>query len=276
MEAGRRAPPRACGMTLLDDILREKRQSLAGLAEAVTRTPAYADAPRPLAPHLRRHGGAPLGLCLEHKRRSPSAGPLDTTLGLAARVRAYADAGAKLVSVLTDTPFFGGTYGDLLEARVALEGTPTRVLAKEFVVDPVQIRAAKHFGADAVLLVVRLVEAPLLGELVACARELGLGALVEVTTEDELEIALSFGADVVGVNARDLDTLVMDPARARRVLEAIPAEVVKAHLSGLKLPDDVARVARTSADAALIGESVMREADPRPLLRAFAEAALVR
>lgn len=263
-------------MTLLDDILREKRRSLGGLVESLEQTPAFSDAPRPLAPHLRRNAGAPLGLCLEHKRRSPSAGPLDTTLDLASRVRAYADSGAKLVSVLTDTPFFGGTWGDLHDARVALDGGPTRVLAKEFVVDPVQLRAAKHFGADAVLLVVRLVEAPALGELLAYARELGLGALVEVTTEQELEIALSFRADVVGVNARDLDTLAMDPARARRVLEVIPSEVVKVHLSGLKLPDDVAAVAQTSADAALIGESVMREADPRPLLRAFAEAALVR
>lgn len=263
-------------MTLLDDILREKRRSLGALAESLEKSPAFSDAPRPLAPHLRRNAGAPLGLCLEHKRRSPSAGPLDTTLDLASRVRAYAGSGAKLVSVLTDTPFFGGTYDDLLGARVALEGTPTRVLAKEFVVDEVQLRAARHFGADAVLLVVRLVEPERLGELVASARELGLGALVEVTTEEELEIALSFRADVVGVNARDLDTLRMDPARARRVLDAVPSGIVKVHLSGLKLPEDVAGVARTSADAALIGESIMREPDPRPLLRAFAEAALVR
>ena len=158
---------------------------------------------------------------------------------------------------------------------MALEGAGLQVpvLAKEFVLDERQIEEAAARGADAVLLIVRIVDREQLTRLVARARAVGLEPLVEVVTEDELSAALDADAKVIGVNARDLDTLVMDPVRAARVLAAIPADRIAVHLSGLKGPDDVAAVARTTADAALMGEALMRQDDPTALLRAMVQAA---
>jgi indole-3-glycerol phosphate synthase len=124
-----------------------------------------------------------------------------------------------------------------------------------------------------VLLIARIVDAQLLARLAEAARGEGLEPLVEVTDERELDAALRANARVVGVNARDLDTLAMDAARAARVLEAIPRGVVAVHLSGLRDPGDIARVAATRADAALVGEALMRDDDPRPRLRAMVDAA---
>ena len=150
-----------------------------------------------------------------------------------------------------------------------------RLLAKEFVVDPLQVRAARAFGADAVLLIVRLLDDATLKALMAEVSAQNLTALVEVTTEDELRRSLASGAEVVGVNARDLDTLEMNPARAARVIAAIPRSVAAVHLSGIRTPAEVAALAEGRADAALMGETLMREADPGPMLDAMVEAANV-
>jgi len=146
-------------------------------------------------------------------------------------------------------------------------------LCKEFVIDEVQLDAARAFGADAVLLIVRCVSAARTAELIAAARERQLVPFVEVATEAEVKIALDGGADLIGVNARDLDTLVMDAERAARVLAAIPETVVRAHLSGLAKPEDVSRIRQGGADAALVGEALMRADDPEPLLSALVAAA---
>jgi indole-3-glycerol phosphate synthase len=147
-------------------------------------------------------------------------------------------------------------------------------LAKEFVLDERQITEARDRGADAVLLIARIVDAGRLSALAQAARDAGVEPLIEVTDERELKSALAAGARIIGVNARDLDTLAMDSARAARVCEAIPAGVVAVHFSGLREPADVAAVARGRADAALVGEALMRDDDPRPRLRALLDAAL--
>lgn len=267
-------------MSVLGEILDAKRASLDELRKRVTRRledrgAARDRAPRSLELALARGLEAPLGLCCEHKRKSPSGGLFDATLSLSERVIAYANAGAKVVSVLTDGPYFGGDYDDLAIARETLETahSPTLVLAKEFIIDPVQVRAARLFGADAVLLIVRIVDDVVLAELLHSAASEGLSALVEVTTERELDRALALGARCIGVNARDLDTLVLDHERAARVLGRIPVEVRAVHLSGLRSADDVVAVARGRADAALIGERLMREPSPAALLASFALAA---
>lgn len=265
-------------MSLLADIVAAKRASLPDLERALEARSRRAPFPAPsrsLEEAFRRSDDAPLRLACEHKRKSPSGGTFDRTLDLAARVRAYADAGAALVSVLTDDAFFGGSYDDLAAARASLAGAGSAclVLAKEFVIDPTQVRAASAFGADAVLLVVRLVDRSTLARLLATARDEGLSALVEVVDEAELDLALELGARTIGVNARDLDTLVVDPARAARVLAKIPPSVRALHLSGLKTPEDVRRVAEGRADGALLGEALMRASDPRPLLAALFGAA---
>ena len=229
--------------------------------------------PLDVAGALRRDGGA-LRLIAEVKLRSPSAGPLSRALAPDARALAYAEAGAAVVSVLCDGPYFDGSWDHLSAARARLDaaGRAVPLLAKEFVLDARQVEEARDRGADAVLLIARILDAAKLKELVRAAREESLEPLVEVVDEVELEAALAAGATMIGVNTRDLDSLAMDPARAARVLDAVPPTVVAVHLSGIKTPLDVATVARGRADAALLGEALMRQDDPREALRAMVGA----
>ena len=247
--------------------------------EALLRAPVAARGPhvprRTMASSLRRADGEPLRLITENKRRSPSAGALSVALSTPDRVARYAEGGAAMISVLCDAQFFGGSWDDIVSARGALAsmGSSVPVLAKEFILHERQLVEARACGADAVLLIARISGKKALGELHARAAGLGLESLVEVVTEEELEWALDAGAEVVGVNARDLDTLVMDAQRAARVLEAIPPACIPIYLSGLKGPEDVARIARSRAHAALVGETLMREDDPRAVLAALVAAA---
>jgi indole-3-glycerol phosphate synthase len=256
------------GVSLLAEILASKRRELEAL-RGRPRERAAEHRAIDVARVLRRDAGEPLRLVGEVKRKSPSAGALSTRLAPDARALAYAESGASMVSVLCDAPFFDGAWNHLAAARRALDacGRSVPLLAKEFVLDGRQIEEAVDRGADAVLLIARIVDAARLRDLAAAARALGIEPLVEVVDERELEAALGAGARVVGVNARDLDTLTMDAARAARVLASVPHDVVAVHLSGLRSEDDVRAIAASRADAALVGEALMREDDPRPLLR---------
>lgn len=218
----------------------------------------------------RTSNGGRLSLITEIKHRSPSAGKLSTALSVAERARAYERGGASMLSVLCDAHFFDGAYEHLQQAREAVK---LPLLCKEFVIDEVQLDVARAYGADAVLLIVRCLTPARTVELVRAARARQLVPFVEVMSEEELQVALDAGADLIGVNARDLDTLVMDAERAARVLAAIPAHVVRAHLSGISKPEDVTRIRQSSADAALLGEALMRTDDPEPLLRSLVAAA---
>ena len=226
---------------------------------------------------LRRPAGGPLRLFTEIKLRSPSAGDLSRALTPAQRAVVYARGGATMISVLTDGPFFGGSFDDLAACREALDAeigdARPYLLCKEFVLHPIQLDRALGAGADVVLLIVRCLENGELPSLVRAAEERGLLPLVEVATEAELVQARDAGARFVGVNARDLNTLKMDADRAAKVLAQIDPGVVAAHLSGLRAPEDVAQVAAGRADAALIGEALMRLDDPSDLLAAMVRAA---
>jgi indole-3-glycerol phosphate synthase len=258
---------------VLAHILSAKREEIARMKAALPSPFGAGGArrPRDVCAALARPPGTPLRLIAEHKRRSPSAGQLSTALSPVERARAYASAGATMLSVLTDARFFDGAWDHLARIREALPSLP--LLAKEFVLDEVQIDAAAAAGADAVLLIARIVDAEALARLAAAARDRGLEPLVEVVTEEELAAARGACARVIGVNARDLDTLVIDRARAERVLAQIDDSAIAVHLSGLKTADDVRQVAATRADAALVGETLMREDRPEALLRAMVEAA---
>jgi indole-3-glycerol phosphate synthase len=243
---------------MLDEILQNKRRELAQLRrEPLPPAPAL----RPV--QLRRTSGQPLKVIAEIKRRSPSAGPLSKVLSIADRARAYERAGAHMISVLCDTKYFDGEYAHLGQARQA---TSLPILCKEFVIDEVQLDAARAHGADAVLLIVRCLSPTRLGELVRAASERGLAALTEVYTAREVPIALEAGAELIGVNARDLQTLTMDAARAQESLSAVPDWVARVHLSGIRSEEQMLAVARSRADAVLIGECLMREDDPTALL----------
>ena len=257
---------------LLADILASKHRDIAAL-RALPRGVAR-HTPLDVPSALRRDGGA-LRLIAEVKLRSPSAGGLSRVLPPDARAVAYAQAGASMVSVLCDAPFFDGSWDHLAAARERLDaaGLAVPLLAKEFVLDERQVAEARDRGADAVLLIARIVDAARLTELARAAREEGIEPLVEVVDEAELEAALAAGARIVGVNARDLDSLAMDAAKTARVLDATPAGVVAVHLSGLRTPADVQRTSRGRADAALVGEALMRQDDPRAALRDMLAAA---
>lgn len=191
-------------------------------------------------------------------------------LSAADRARAYERAGAVAVSVLTDSAHFGGSFDDL---RAVRDAVTVPLLCKDFVVDERQLDWAVASGADLVLLIARILDDEALSSLGQAARSRGLCPLFEVATEDEVHRVVASGARVVGVNARDLDTLQMDATRAARVLAAIPRGLVALHLSGLRSPADVTAIAAGRVDGALVGEALMREDDPEPLLRALVQAA---
>ena len=251
-------------MSVLREILAVKAAEVAEL-----RGRSFPTGPKRRPLSLRRDPGAPLRLISEIKLRSPSAGPLSTVLSVPERARAYERAGASMLSVLCDTRFFDGSYEHLAAARAA---TALPVLCKEFVIDEVQLDVARAFGADAVLLIVRCLTCDRVGPLVQAARDRELEPFVEIVDETEGRLAVDSGATLIGVNARDLDTLGMDAARAARTLASLPPEVTSVHLSGLHSPAAVEEVAAGPAHAALIGEVLMRQDDPEALLRSLVAA----
>jgi indole-3-glycerol phosphate synthase len=253
----------SAGAGVLARILDKKRQELAGLR--ALRLPA---SPGSRAFSLRREQGR-IQLICEIKFRSPSAGALSTALSVSERAQAYERAGASMLSVLCDTSFFDGSFEHLAQARAACS---LPLLCKEFVIDESQLDAATAYGADAVLLIVRCLDPKRLDQLTRAARERRLEPFLEVVNEDEAKLAVDVGATLIGVNARDLDTLEMDAARPARVLAALPSSSTRVHLSGIAQPEDVRRVAASPADAALIGEALMRQDQPEARLRSLVAA----
>jgi indole-3-glycerol phosphate synthase len=200
----------------------------------------------------------------ELKRRSPSAGSIREDLNPGDRASLYAAHGAAAISVLTDGPYFGGSMQDL---RAAAERCPLPLLRKDFILDEVQILEARAAGASAVLLIARVLERPRLEELLRCATDLGLDALVEVHTQVELRATLNTDASVVGVNSRDLDTFRIDTAAAWKILGQVPSDRIAVAESGMGGPPDVLRVAQAGADAVLIGTALSSAPAPERLLR---------
>ena len=208
----------------------------------------------------------------ECKRASPSAGAISTEVDLLARAQAYADGGAHAVSVLTEQDHFQGAPGDL--ARVAPAGLPR--LRKDFILDEGMVMESLAMGADAILLMAVCLPGALLGELAALARELGLATLAEAHDEAELERCLEIGADLIGVNARDLKTFKVDLATVERLLPVIPSSALGGPLkvaeSGILGPTELRRAQAAGADVVLVGEALMRAGDPAKTLREWREA----
>jgi indole-3-glycerol phosphate synthase len=246
-------------------ILESKRDEIASLRGRPLPAPP---ALRPC--NMKRAAHEPLRILAEIKFKSPSAGNLSTQMSVAERTACYERAGASVVSVLCDRPFFGGSYEHLAIARQACS---LPILCKEFVLDEVQLDWARAFGADLVLIIARCLTRSALSRLHQAAVERGLVPLVEIATLDEANWVKEQNYAMVGVNARDLDSLQMDAGRAQSVLHGVGGSRIRVHLSGLKTADDVAAVARSGVDAALIGESLMRQADPEPFLRSLVQAA---
>ena len=263
-------------MSVLDDILAATRLEV----ERLRGRPRRPTDRRPLdvASRLRRGENRPLSVIAEIKKRSPSAGALSRVLDVPSRARVYERAGASMISVLVDRAHFDGGYDDLMAARAFVD---TPLLCKGFIVDEAQVDAAADAGADAVLLIARIVDDATLTQLSRAIHGHGMTPIVEVTDEAELARALALEQTtprVLGVNARDLATLRMDRARAVRLVDAIPSSEVALFFSGLSSAAEVRAVSAQAsphrpADGALIGEALMRQDDPEPLLRAMVEAA---
>jgi indole-3-glycerol phosphate synthase len=243
--------------------LRPRENALRDAAASAPVAPSLGDA-------LRR---PTVGIIAEVKRRSPSKGSINPDLDALARARAYVEAHAAAVSVLTEPDRFGGSIDDL---RIVAAGVGVPVLRKDFIVAPAQLYEARATGAAAALLIVRALSVPALRDLVAAATNVGLELLVEVRDAGELQRALDAGATIVGVNNRNLETLVIDPATVERVLPLIPRHVVAIAESGMASRDDVQRAAHTGADAVLIGSAVSAAHDAGAMVRSFAGVVVER
>jgi indole-3-glycerol phosphate synthase len=247
---------------ILGRIIATKREEVAALAErrSVLRARAEAAGPvRPFAAALRRADGA-VALIGEYKRRSPSAGSLGGGVGPGPVARAYAQAGASALSVLTDRDYFGGGLADLVAARAA---AALPVLRKDFVIDEVQLWEARAAGADAALLIVRVLDDAALAGLLEACRGLDLAALVEVHDAAELERALVAGADIIGINNRDLATFRTHLGLSLALAPHVPKDRLVVAESGIRGPADVERLGEAGVDAVLVGETLMRAADAR-------------
>jgi indole-3-glycerol phosphate synthase len=201
----------------------------------------------------------PVRFLCEIKRASPSAGTLRSPFRPEELARDLQTGGASALSVLTEPDFFQGSVEHLRAARLTAR---LPCLMKDFVVDPFQIEEAVSYGADAVLLIVALLESDRLYQLLDLARIARIDALVEVHDEDELARALEAGAELVGANARDLRTLEVDPELPLRLRPLVPPHVVFVAESGISTPEDVEALSEAGADALLIGEHFMRAANP--------------
>lgn len=242
----------------------EDYRKLDKLMDAALDTPA----PLPCAASLREGEG--LAVIAEIKRRSPSRGDLAPPGASAARLAtAYADGGARAISVLTDEQYFGGSALDLVEARSAV-GLP--ILRKDFTVSARDICDARLMGADAVLLIVAALVGGELEGFLQLAGELSLDALVEVHEEAELERALDAGATLIGVNQRDLQTFEVDSDRAMRVAKEIPAGLTRVAESGIRGPEQALRLFEGGYHAVLVGESLVTSEDPAAAVNALVSA----
>jgi indole-3-glycerol phosphate synthase len=254
---------------LLSRLVVEARQDLqrrrALIAQELFERAVASYTPRDFKAALAARG---LAVIAEMKQRTPSMGVLVEDYRPADLAHAYADGGATAISVLTHMAGFGGRPEHIQSARAA---TTLPILRKDFVTDPYEVGEARAAGADAVLLIVAALDREHLAELLAVARSRGIAALVEVHDEAETRLALEAGAQIIGVNHRDLRTFAVDLGLTERLRKLIPPNVVVVAESGIRTPEDARRMYEAGADAILVGELLMRSADPAKQIRELTE-----
>ncbi|MGN1387188.1 MAG: indole-3-glycerol phosphate synthase TrpC [Bacillus sp. (in: firmicutes)] len=241
--------------SILEKILTEKQKEVQALKQE--NIPAVTRKPLSLIDAISQK--APIGVIAEIKRQSPSKGMLQENVNPVLQAKQYEQAGAAAISVLTDYPFFKGQFTDLSAVREAVR---IPILCKDFIIDEVQIKKAKSVGADVILLIVAALEQEQLKKLYDFAIGEGLDVLVEVHDESELERAFAIGAQIIGVNNRDLSTFVVDLQTTVRLAQhPALADVVLISESGIVTGADVQKVQQAGANGILVGETLMKSAD---------------
>jgi indole-3-glycerol phosphate synthase len=257
-------------MTILDKIVAEKRQEV---VQREAETPAVALQALPpftrpvVSARAALTAAGSTGIIAEFKRRSPSKGVINGTAEAGTTTAGYVAAGAAVLSVLTDEPFFGGTPDDLRAARAANPATP--ILRKDFIISEYQITEARAMGADLVLLIASCLSPAEVVQFSQFAHSLGLEVLLEVHDENELRSHLTDSVDLVGVNNRNLSTFVTDVDTSARLATLIPNHFVKVAESGLQHASTILELRQTGYQGFLIGETFMKTPDPAAALAAL-------
>ncbi len=261
---------------ILDEIVAHKRTEVAGQQQAVSLEALQerienVAAPRDFRAVLRKRG---ISLIAEIKRASPSRGDLLPELDALALATLYEQAGARAISILTDMKYFKGSIEDLTAVH---RSCALPCLRKEFVVDPYQIYEARAAGADAVLLIVRILNEKELADFLRLVLELGMAALVEAHDEEEIKRALGAGAHIIGINNRDLDTLEVRLETTLELKKLVPGGKILVSESGIHDPRQVKRLEDGGVDAILVGESLLTSRDISAKIRELmAESSAVR
>jgi anthranilate synthase/indole-3-glycerol phosphate synthase/phosphoribosylanthranilate isomerase len=259
--------------TILDTILARRERDVAEARAAVPPSELearLAEAPPAIDFIARLRRDAPMAVIAEVKRASPSKGDIAPGMDAAAQALRYARGGASAISVLTEPTWFKGTLADMAAVRAAVEELgPARpaILRKDFIIDEYQLLEARVHGADAVLLIVAALDDARLRHLYTAAARLGMQALVEVNSADEMARAAELGAALVGINNRDLRSFRVDLATTDRLASLAPPGALLAALSGISSHADVERFAAVGAAAVLVGESLMVAPDPAEKIR---------
>ncbi len=247
-------------MGFLDDVISHKKEKIKNLKNSSFFTKDTLNGtPSPLDPDsfIDEEG---INIIAEIKKKSPSAGDIKQ-VDVKEQARIYEEAGAFAISVLTDGRYFGGSLEDLKDVKVTV---CIPVLRKDFIIDETQIYESRIYGADLVLLIVRILEKEKLKDLIDLSKELGMTPLVEIFSESEAEIALNAGAEYIGINNRDLDTLKIDLSLSERLIPELKKLGVKRIVveSGIEKTDDIKRFYKMGANIFLIGTSLMKSEDP--------------
>ena len=259
-------------VAILDQILEKKRERLArskqeeplsSLEERAKDTPLPLDFSEALR-------GPGVRLIAETKKASPSKGLLHENYDPVALARTYAENGAAAVSVLTEVDHFQGSLAHLEAVKSFVREAGLPVLRKDFIFDPYQVVEARASGADAILLIVAMLDTPRIKDLLGVAQSLQVQALVEVHSEDELEMALEVGAEIIGINHRDLKTFQTDVTLSQRLRPLIPEGRVVVAESGISSREDVIRLKESRIDAILVGEALVTASDVAAKVRELA------
>lgn len=235
--------------------LRSSGTDWRALAEGAPDTASFYDALR----------GEKVAVIAEIKRRSPSKGEINPGIDAPSQALIYVEGGAAAISVLTETANFGGSIDDLTNVSKAVK---VPLLKKDFHVDPVQLYEAKALGASAALLIARALPPMQLRDMMSIARDISLETLIEVRDERELDFALAFGARIVGVNNRNLESLEIDQTTALKLIPKIPSDLIAIAESGVRTVKDVVDAAQVGADAVLVGSSISASVDQADTLEA--------